>query len=123
VKPSLSNLGPICFVSLTPPCRTSIQDAVEGCGFADCSQGVLVKAMGSKDAQRIQRLSTAREDLIYTIVTFSLADIHTPRIFRASTRSIPTGGCMGPHILPLPTTIISLDLQVLSLRLLVSAHC
>src|SRR6218665_2967589 len=36
---------------------------------------------------------------------------------------MPTGGGMGPCILPLPTTIISLDLLVLNLRLLVSANC
>ena len=42
-----------------------MQDAVDGRSLADCSKGVLVKAMGFKDAQRVQGSSTAREDLIY----------------------------------------------------------
>src|SRR6218665_3751532 len=79
--------------------------------------GALRTRRADREPAQLARTSSTR------VVTFSLADIHTPRIFRASTRSMPTGGGMGPCILPLPTTIISLDLLVLSLRLLVSAHC
>ena len=55
-----ANPGPICFVNITPPFRTSIEDAVDSRSLADCSQGVLVKAMGSKDVKRVQGASTAR---------------------------------------------------------------
>src|SRR6218665_172604 len=57
--------GPFCCFSITPPCRTRIQDAVHCRSLADSSQGVLVKAMSSKNAQRLQRASTAPKGLTY----------------------------------------------------------
>src|SRR6218665_868181 len=70
-----------------------------------------------RDSAQLGRTSSTK------VVTFSFADIHTPRIFRAPTRSIPTSGGMDLRILPLSTTIISLYLLVLRPRLLVSAYC
>src|SRR6218665_2988631 len=67
-----ANPGPICFVSTTPPCWTSIQDWVDSRSLARCSQGELVKARGSKDVQHVHSYRdpevprTAREYLIYT---------------------------------------------------------
>ena len=47
---------PICRVSIAPSCRTRILDALDGHSLADCSQVVLVKAMGLKDVQSVYSL-------------------------------------------------------------------